>query len=196
VEAQDMARRRLERSLHDGAQQRLASLALSLRLARSRIEKDPPAAAEMIEAAEKELGHAIDELRELARGIHPAVLTDRGLAAALESLVTRSPMPVEVAELPEERLPPQVESAAYLVVAEALRNSSRYADATGAVVRVAKDNGLALVEVKDDGVGGADPSRGTGLRMLGDRLSAIDGSLEVVSAPGEGTIVYAEIPCA
>jgi signal transduction histidine kinase len=196
VEAQDTARRRLERSLHDGAQQRLASLALSLRLARSRIEKDPSAATEMIEAAEKELGHAIDELRELARGIHPAVLTDRGLAAALESLVTRSPMPVEVAELPKERLPPQVESAAYLVVAEALRNSSRYADATGAVVRVAKDNGLALVEVKDDGVGGADPSRGTGLRMLGDRLSAIDGSLEVVSAPGEGTIVYAEIPCA
>ncbi len=196
VESEGEARRRLERDLHDGAQQRLIALALDLRLARARVKDDPDKAEELIATAEAELGRAIDDLRELARGIHPAVLTDRGLRPALESLAGKSSIPVEIALLPDERLPAGVESAAYYVVAEALSNAARYAQATHCVVKVARDNGHALVEVKDDGIGGADPQAGNGLRALADRLGALDGSLELVSAPGEGTIVYAEIPCA
>jgi signal transduction histidine kinase len=196
ITAEEAARRRLERSLHDGPQQRLVALALGMRTARSRLPEHPETAAELIEACEKELTTTIDELRELARGIHPAVLTDRGLQPALESLCGRFPIPVEIGELPAERLPAAVESAAYLVVSEALANVARYSRATHATVTVARRNGHALVEVRDDGVGGADPSRGNGLRGLVDRVAALDGSIELVSAPGEGTIVYAEIPCA
>jgi signal transduction histidine kinase len=195
ITAEEAARRRLERSLHDGPQQRLVALALGMRTARSRLPDHPDTAAELIEACEKELTTTIDELRELARGIHPAVLTDRGLEPALESLCGRFPIPVEISELPDERLPAAVESAAYLVVSEALANIAQYSRATHATVAVARRNGHALVEIRDDGVGGADPSRGNGLRGLVDRVSALDGSLELVSAPGEGTIVYAEIPC-
>ena len=195
ITAEEAARRRLERSLHDGPQQRLVALALGMRTARSRLPDHPDTAAELIEACEKELTTTIDELRELARGIHPAVLTDRGLEPALESLCGRFPIPVEISELPEERLPAAVESAAYLVVSEALANIARYSRASHATVAVVRRNGHALVEIRDDGVGGADPSRGNGLRGLVDRVSALDGSLELVSAPGEGTIVYAEIPC-
>jgi signal transduction histidine kinase len=195
ITAEEAARRRLERSLHDGPQQRLVALALGMRTARSRLPEHPDTAAELIEACEKELTTTIDELRELARGIHPAVLTDRGLEPALESLTGRFPIPVEIGELPGERLPAAVESAAYLVISEALANIARYSRATHATVTVARRNGHALVEVRDDGVGGADPSLGNGLRGLVDRVGALDGSLELVSAPGEGTIVYAEIPC-
>jgi signal transduction histidine kinase len=195
ITAEQGARRRLERSLHDGPQQRLVALALGMRTARSRLPDHPETAAELIEACEKELTTTIDELRELARGIHPAVLTDRGLEPALESLCGRFPIPVEISELPDERLPAAVESAAYLVVSEALANIAQYSRASHATVAVARRNGHALVEIRDDGVGGADPSRGNGLRGLVDRVSALDGSLELVSAPGEGTIVYAEIPC-
>ncbi|HEY2602255.1 MAG TPA: histidine kinase [Thermoleophilaceae bacterium] len=195
ITAEEAARRRLERSLHDGPQQRLVALALGLRTARSRLPGNPDTASELIEACEKELTTTIDELRELARGIHPAVLSDRGLEPALESLCGRFPIPVEIAELPGERLPAPVESAAYLVISEALANIARYSEATHATVTVARRNGHALVEVRDDGVGGADPTRGNGLRGLVDRVGALDGSLELVSAPGEGTIVYAEIPC-
>jgi signal transduction histidine kinase len=195
ITAEEAARRRLERNLHDGPQQRLVALALGMRTARSRLPEHPDTAAELIEACEKELTTTIDELRELARGIHPAVLSDRGLEPALESLCGRFPIPVEIGELPGERLPAPVESAAYLVISEALANMARYARATHATVSVARRNGHALVEVRDDGVGGADPSRGHGLTGLVDRVSALDGSLELVSAPGEGTIVYAEIPC-
>jgi signal transduction histidine kinase len=195
ITAEQAARRRLERSLHDGPQQRLVALALGMRTARSRLPDHPETAAELIEACEKELTTTIDELRELARGIHPAVLTDRGLEPALESLCGRFPIPVEISELPDERLPAAVESAAYLVVSEALANIAQYSRATHATVAVARRNGHALVEIRDDGVGGADPARGNGLRGLVDRVSALDGSLELVSAPGEGTIVYAEIPC-
>jgi signal transduction histidine kinase len=196
ITAEEAARRRLERSLHDGPQQRLVALALGMRTARSRLPDHPDTAAELIEACEKELTTTIDELRELARGIHPAVLTDRGLEPALESLCGRFPIPVEIGELPGERLPASVESAAYLVISEALANIARYSRATHATVSVARRNGHALVEVRDDGVGGADPSRGSGLMSLVDRVGALNGSLELVSAPGEGTIVYAEIPCA
>jgi len=195
ITAEEAARRRLERSLHDGPQQRLVALALGMRTARSRLPGHPDTAGELIEACEKELTTTIDELRELARGIHPAVLTDRGLQPALESLCGRFPIPVEIGELPPDRLPAAVESAAYLVISEALANIARYSGASHATVNVARRNGHALVEVRDDGVGGADPSRGSGIRGLVDRVGALDGSLELVSAPGEGTIVYAEIPC-
>jgi len=195
ITAEEAARRRLERSLHDGPQQRLVALALGMRTARSRLPEHPGTAAELLEACEVELTTTIDELRELARGIHPAVLSDRGLEPALESLCGRFPIPVEIGELPGERLPASVESAAYLVISEALANIARYSCASHATVAVARRNGHALVEVRDDGVGGADPSRGNGLKALVDRVGALDGSLELVSAPGEGTIVYAEIPC-
>ena len=194
VEAASVERRRLERNLHDGAQQRLVSLSLSLRLAQAKVKTDPEQAEKQLQAASDELGHALEELRELARGIHPAVLTDRGLEPALQALVMRAPVPVTLAEAPEERLPEQVEAAAYYVVAEALTNVAKYAEASAATVRVSRVNGAAVVEVADDGIGGADPGNGSGLRGLADRVEALDGRLEVQSTRGEGTVVRAEIP--
>jgi signal transduction histidine kinase len=137
---------------------------------------------------------ALEDLRELARGIHPAVLSDRGLQAAVEALAVRSPLPVRVVEVPGERLPEPVEAAAYFVIAEALTNVAKYADAKEATVAVRRQNGSALVEVRDDGVGGADPARGSGLHGLADRVAALDGSLSLDSPPGMGTILRAEIP--
>jgi signal transduction histidine kinase len=189
-------RRRLERDLHDGAQQRLVALSLQLGLARSRIASDPAAAGELLDTARAELTQALEELRELARGIHPAILTDRGLDAALEALADRAPVRVAVEETPEDRLPGAVEAAAYFVVAESLTNVAKYARAGEAHVSVSRHNGSAVVEVRDDGVGGADARQGTGLRGLADRLSVLDGRLEVHSPPGEGTLVRATIPCA
>jgi signal transduction histidine kinase len=189
-------RRRLERDLHDGAQQRLVALRLQLRLARDQAGKNPEAAQEMLDGAMEELDSALSELRELARGIHPAVLADRGLEPALSALAGRAPLPVEVKGAPSERLPARVEAAAYFVVAEALTNVARYAHATRASVAVERRNGHAVVEVRDDGVGGADPSRGSGLTGLSDRLAALDGRLEVESPEGGGTVVRADIPCA
>ena len=189
MEAGYAARRRLERDLHDGAQQRLVALALDLRLARSKLEKDPAATAELLDASIAELSQATDELRELARGIHPALLTDRGLGAALDALATRAPLPVELADVPADRLPEPVETAAYFVVAEALTNVAKYADATHAKVSVERANGTLRVEIADDGVGGADPAAGTGLRGLEDRLAALDGRLVVTSPAGSGTVV-------
>jgi signal transduction histidine kinase len=188
-------RRRLERDLHDGAQQRLVSTALNLRLARSRLRDDPDAAERLLDGAGDELEAALDELRELARGIHPAVLTARGLDPALEALAHRAPVPVEIRALPGERLPEAVELAAYFVVAEALTNVAKYADASHATVNVERANGRLVVEVADDGVGGADPAKGSGLRGLEDRLGVIEGRLEVDSVPGRGTTIRARIPC-
>ena len=188
------ARRRLERDLHDGAQQRLVSLALSLRILRSQVAGDPDAVEEL-DSARGELDQALAELRELARGIHPSVLTDRGLDVALDGLARRAPLPVDLEELPTERLPDRVESAAYFVVAEALTNVAKYAHATRACVNVRRLDGQVLVEVSDDGVGGADPATGSGLRGLLDRVSAVGGRLEVDSRPGQGTTVRAAIPC-
>jgi PAS domain S-box-containing protein len=196
VEATDQERRRLERNLHDGAQQRLVSVSLTVRLAESRLDSDPAGSRELLSGASDELTTALEELRELARGIHPAVLTDRGLGPALESLVTRTPLPVDVDAPLEERLPEQVEAAAYYVVSEALANIAKYAQASTAAVRVSRSNGLAVVEVEDDGIGGADPSRGSGLRGLADRVEALAGRLAVDSEPGRGTRIRAEIPCA
>ena len=189
-------RRRLERDLHDGAQQRLVSMALNIRIARAKLNEDPLAADELLKTAGQELDSALEELRELARGIHPAVLTDRGLATALETLASRAPVPVELAELPDERLPEAVELAAYFVVAEGLTNVAKYANASHATVGVARENGRLVVEVADDGVGGANPENGTGLRGLADRIAVLEGRLEIDSEEGRGTTLRARIPCA
>ena len=195
VTSGDEARRRIERDLHDGAQQRLVSLALTLRLARSRLNEEPERTLEMLEHAGQELDVALGELRELARGIHPAVLSERGLDAALRGLAHRAPVPVELAETVDDGLPKSVEAAAYFVVAEAITNVAKYADASHATVSVQRQNGTVVVEVADDGVGGADPGKGSGLRGLADRISALDGRLEVTSERGRGNTVRATIPC-
>jgi signal transduction histidine kinase len=189
VAAGDEARRRIERDLHDGAQQRLVSLALMLRLAARRHPDDPDLAR-----AGEELTHALQELRELARGIHPAVLTERGLEAALSGLAQRSNVPVTVNAELDGRLPAAVETAAYFVISEALTNVSKYAEATAAEVSVRQANGHVVIDVRDDGKGGADPTSGSGLRGIADRVSALDGVLEVESPPGRGTLVRAELP--
>jgi signal transduction histidine kinase len=195
LEAGLAERRRLERDLHDGAQQRLVSLALGLRMAEGRLEEDPASARELLESAGSELEAALRELRELARGIHPAVLSDRGLDAALEALAHRAPIPVELELATGDRPPGPVEVAAYFVVSEALTNVVKYAQASRASVRALRHDGRVFVEVSDDGIGGADPSKGSGLRGLADRLAAVDGKLEVRSEYSQGTVVRAEIPC-
>jgi signal transduction histidine kinase len=195
VQTSDAARRELERNLHDGAQQHLVSMALTLRMATDKIDTDPAAARELLTQASTDLSDATTELRELARGIHPAILTDRGLAAALDALASRSVVPVELGEVPEVRLPQPVESAAYFVVAEALTNVARYSQATKASVSVARNNGNAVIEISDDGIGGADINGGTGLRGLQDRVAALDGKLTIESPAGSGTKVRALFPC-
>jgi len=189
-------RRRLERDLHDGAQQRLVALSIQLGMARRKLADDPDTAGRLLDAARTELEQALGELRELARGIHPAILTDRGLGAALQALAERAPVAVDLHQMPEDRLPAAVEAAAYFVVAESLTNVARYASAENASVAVGREDGYAVVEVRDDGVGGADPGAGSGLRGMADRLAALDGRLEVHSPPGGGTVIRANIPCA
>ena len=193
VEAADAARRRLERDLHDGAQQQLVSLALDLRLLRARV-KDP-GAVEMVEELSQKLAVALAELRELARGIHPAILTDRGLGPAVQGLADRVPLPVEVDVELDERSAPPIEAAAYFVIAEALTNVARYAKAREARVEIRRAGGEIVVTVTDDGVGGADIENGTGLRGLQDRLAALDGRLSIRSPRGGGTRLRASIPC-
>ena len=193
VRAEDEARRALERNLHDGAQQRLVAISVGLRLIESKLRTQPDEARALLEDMRQELAQALEELRELARGIHPAVLTDRGLGPALETLAARAPIPVEL-DAPRERLAPAVEAAAYYVVAESLTNVVKYGQATSAEVSVATVNGTLQVTVSDDGVGGADPDRGSGLRGLADRVEALEGRFVVTSPPGEGTTITAEIP--
>ena len=193
VDAADAARRKLERDLHDGAQQRLVGLALSLRLARDRVESEPEEAAALLDEASAELALATDELRELARGIHPAILTDRGLGAALDTLAKRAPVDVSMRHSLAGETSPPVEAAAYFVVAEALTNVVRHSGAGEAEVNVTRRNGALHVEVSDSGRGGADPA-GSGLRGLADRVQALDGELEVESHPGAGTAIHARIP--
>jgi signal transduction histidine kinase len=194
VEVGDAERMRLERNLHDGAQQRLVSVALQLNLVAAKLESEPSVAREALTAAKEDLTHGLAELRELARGIHPAVLTDRGLGPALESLLARAPIPVELAEVPDCRLPPPVEAAAYYVVAEAITNVGKYAHASSATVEIGHSDEMATVTVSDDGIGGADPAGGSGLRGLAARVEALNGHLDVDSAPHRGTRVRAEIP--
>jgi signal transduction histidine kinase len=195
VEAADTERRRLERNLHDGAQQRLVSLALELRLIKTRLRGNPESAETLLSEAEDELGQALHELRELARGIHPAVLTDRGLVAALHALAERAPVQVALTRVPDGRLPDSVEAAIYYLVAEAITNVAKYAHATEVTVEVERSNGIATVVVSDDGVGGAEPGPGSGLVGLADRVEALGGRLHVESPPGRGTRLSAEIPC-
>ena len=193
VRAEDRARRVLERNLHDGAQQRLVALSVALRLVESKLHSDPDGVTEILTGAREELTHALAELRELARGIHPAVLTDRGLRPALETLKSRAPIPVELLA-DDERFPAEAEAAAYYVVAETLTNVAKYAQASSARVEVARQNGALHVIVSDDGVGGADPAAGSGLRGLVDRVAVLEGTLEVDSPAGGGTSVRATIP--
>jgi signal transduction histidine kinase len=193
VQASDAARRRIERNLHDGAQQRLVTLSLSLRLAERQLEGDPRTAAILADISQ-ELSETLQELRELARGIHPAVLTDRGLDAALEALTARTPLPVELIATPRERLPEAIEATAYYIVAESLTNVAKYAHATAATVSVERANGRLHVRVQDDGVGGANMTQGSGLRGLADRAEALRGTLRIESTEGRGTVVSAALP--
>ncbi|HEV3378034.1 MAG TPA: GAF domain-containing protein [Thermoleophilaceae bacterium] len=193
VEAADAARQRIERDLHDGAQQRLVSLALSLRLVESNLEPGSAATRELA-AARAELDAALEELRELARGIHPSILTDRGLEAALGAVAGRCTVPVELHLDGCGKLPLSVATTAYFVVAEALTNASKHANADRIEVRVAVVDGHGIVEVRDDGIGGVDPARGSGLSGLADRVSALGGTLEIESPVGAGTEIRARIP--
>jgi len=194
VEAADAERRRLERNLHDGAQSRLVALALNLRLARMSAD-DRSETAALLDASIYELQQSLAELRDLARGIHPAVLSERGLEPAVRALAARAAVPVDIVGGPTGELPAAVETAAYFVVSEALTNVSKYARAAHATVRVERVDGRLLVEVSDDGVGGASTTGGSGLRGLSDRVAALSGTLEFSSPPGEGTRLSAQLPC-
>ena len=194
IEAGDTERWRLERNLHDGAQQRLVTLSLALRIAQGRLHQDPDGAEQMLEQAASELALALEELRELARGLHPAILNERGLGPAVQALAARAPFRVDIEACPE-RLPQRVEVAAFYVISEALTNVAKYASATAAGVNISRDNGVVRVEVVDDGVGGADPALGSGLRGLADRVEALAGQVAVESERGQGTRIRAEIPC-
>jgi PAS domain S-box-containing protein len=193
VKAGDEQRRRLERNLHDGAQQRLVSVAVQLRLARAQVDSDPGATAELLDEASGELVTGLEELREIARGLHPAILSEHGLQRALETLATRLPVAVDI-DAPAERLPEHLEATAYYIVSEALTNVARHAAAGRAQVSVRRDGGVLRCEVADDGRGGADPSSGTGILGLRDRAEAAGGTLSVVSPPGRGTVVAATLP--
>jgi signal transduction histidine kinase len=195
VEAADEARRRLERDLHDGAQARLVNLGFALRLARARVA-DPVEAAGLLDEAIEELAQATRELREFARGIHPAVLSEGGLHPALAALAARSRVGARLGAVPAGRLPRRVEATVYFVVAEALTNAARYSGAERVEIDVETREGSVSVVVRDDGRGGAEPAVGSGLRGLADRVAALDGAFEVLSPPGAGTTLRAVIPCA
>ncbi|WP_169542104.1 GAF domain-containing sensor histidine kinase [Solirubrobacter soli] len=194
VEAAQVERRRLERNLHDGAQQRLVALAITLRLTERRLVRDPEFARASLNGAIAELTDALSELRELARGLHPAVLTEHGLGAALAALANRTPLPVDVTVDLDPRPAEAVEAAAYFVVAEGLTNVVRYASASLASVTARRENGSVRVEVTDDGKGGADIGAGTGLLGLVDRVEALGGSLDLHSPTGRGTTLRARLP--
>jgi signal transduction histidine kinase len=194
VEAADEARRRIERDLHDGAQQRLVAAALELTLADHQLERSAEAARTALVRAKEQLDYGLEELRELARGIHPTVLTDRGLQAALDALVQRAPMPVDLRAAVPEGLDAAIEAAAYFLVSEALTNAAKHARAGTVSVDVASTDGALVVTIADDGVGGADPKGGSGVRGLVDRVEAVGGRLEIVSPPGRGTRLCARLP--
>lgn len=196
IEAADDERRRVERNIHDGAQQRLMALSLALRRAQRKVADDVGAAEAIIAEAAAELSIAVSELRELARGIHPPILTDDGLGPALQALVDRSSPPARLAIDPIGRLTPAVEVTAYYMATEALTNAARYANASEVSIDVHRDEEVLIVEIRDDGPGGADPSKGSGLRGLADRVAAVGGHLHVDSPPGGGTRLTATLPCA
>jgi signal transduction histidine kinase len=196
VEATDAERRRLERDLHDGTQQRLVSIAMSLGLLEARLPDQPPALRPLVHETRQALALALEELRELTQGIQPALLTERGLAAALEDLARRAALPTHVGVEIPERLPEQVESAAYFLVSEGLANAIKHSHAGEVRVSAVSTGGVLTVEVVDDGIGGAGAGGGSGLRGLADRVEALGGSLTVSSPPGRGTTLRAELPCA
>jgi signal transduction histidine kinase len=197
VTAGDEQRRRIERDLHDGAQQRLVALALELRLAQRELGAEvDPAIERILVSAVEELQVAVEELRELARGVHPAILTEEGLAGALESLAGRTPVPVDVVSAPEDRLPREIEAAAYFVACEAIANAVKHSQASAIRVIAERRNGRFVIEVADDGIGGARENGGSGLRGLVDRVEAHGGTLHIESEPGQGTRVVGELPCA
>jgi PAS domain S-box-containing protein len=196
VETADRERRRIERNLHDGAQQHLVAIALLLRRARARLGTAGTESVTLLERAEREFDAALAELRELAQGIHPAMLTERGLEPALRAVAERSPVPVRVLEVPAERFAEPVEACAYYTVAEALTNVAKHARATAASVSVSSAGGRIVVEVSDDGVGGAAEATGSGLRGLADRVEALGGTLSLESPSAGGTVLRAEIPMA
>jgi PAS domain S-box-containing protein len=195
LEAADEARRLLERDLHDGAQQRLVELALDLRMARTRLDDEPARARELLDAALRDLEEATKELRELARGIHPAALTEGGLRPALEALTARSSIPARLVAVPDARFAAPVEATAYFSVAEGLTNAARHAAAANVEVEVVRLDRRLRVEVRDDGRGGAETTAGSGLRGLADRVAALDGEVDVVSPKSGGTVLRVEIPC-
>ncbi len=195
VQAGDAERRRLERDLHDGAQQRLVTLSLALGMARSRAAGADPELVSLIESAGKEAQEALVELRELARGIHPAVLTETGLCGGIQALAERSPVATTITAVPAGRLPAPIEATAYFVVSEALANVAKHASAGSVQVTIRQLPGRLLVQVSDDGVGGARPEDGTGLRGLADRVASVGGVLLIDSRPGCGTRLEADLPC-
>ena len=194
VDAADTERRRLERNLHDGAQQRLVTLALHLRMAQETLRDDPAAAGTMLDGVGQDLKLALEELRELARGLHPAILTERGLTPALQSIATRAPFKVEINGVPHERLPAVIEAAIYYVVAETLTNAAKHAGASEAQVELSTTGDTVTVEIRDNGRGGANLADGSGIRGLADRVEALGGRFELQSPVGAGTVVKAELP--
>lgn len=196
VDAADSERRRLERNLHDGAQQRLVTLALHLRIAQESLHDDPTAAEDMLDGVGEDLKLALSELRDLARGLHPAILTDRGLAPALQSLANRAPFPVEIVGIPTVRPNAATEAAIYYVVAESLTNAAKHAHATEARINISTSDDLITVEIRDNGTGGATLTHGSGLRGLADRIEALSGTMEVQSRAGAGTLIRAQLPWA
>jgi signal transduction histidine kinase len=196
VDAADAERRRIERDLHDGAQQRLTSLAMNLGIARATLKDLPDDGARAIEQAHEEAKQVLTELRDLVRGLHPAVLEDRGLDAALSAVAARSPVPVRLRVDMDRRVARDVEAVAYFVVSEALTNAARHADATNAAVDVELQGDALRVRIADNGRGGADPQAGTGLRGLADRVRSVDGEFELTSPLGGPTVIEVELPCA
>ena len=196
VDSAETERRRIERDLHDGAQQRLVALAVDLGVARQRLETDPDAGKQMVAEAHEEAKAALKEIRDLVRGIHPVILEDRGLDAALSAVVARAPIPVELDVDIAVRPPASVESAAYFVVSEALANIARHAHATRAKVAVVRSGDRLIVEIRDDGIGGADPSMGTGLQGLAERVTGMGATLDLLSPIGGPTTLLVEFPCA
>src|SRR3954452_23975931 len=194
VEASVAERRRLERNLHDGAQQRLVTLALHLRIAQESLLGDPAAAAAMLDGVGRDLMLALEDLRELARGLHPAILTDRGLGPALQSLATRAPFEVEIDGIPNERLPAAIEAAIYYVVAETLTNAAKHAAASEARIELSATDDTIAVAIRDNGRGGANLTAGSGIRGLADRVEALGGQFELHSPIGAGTVVNAALP--
>jgi len=196
MEAIYAERRRFERDLHDGAQQRLVSVAMSLALLEAKLPSDPNAAKPIAREAQSAMAEALEELRELSQGIHPAVLRERGLGAALDDLADRVALPAHVDVSIDERPCPAVEAAAYFVVSEALTNAVKHSHAHDVTIAVWRENGLLSVEVSDDGIGGAAPGGGSGLRGLANRVEALEGTLVISSPPGRGTRLRAELRCA